>query len=782
SNAVDFSIISPTGAFSVPASGSQIVLIRFQGAVAGNKTSTLTIANNDADESSCTVSLIGKSLDPCVAPVVADPELTISDVLATSASVSLANVTADGYLAVLSTAATLSANPVAGVNYTVGNSLGGGTVAYVGSASNFSLTGLTENTAYHVFIFPYNTTDCTEGPLYNTEVSIDDAFTTPVAPCIGGAETFSNLGSSSSTYATRTWTGDNSVAWSATDARTDQDLTGDAIALRTGILSNTTPVSGGIGTLSFNYKRVFTGDSTLKVFVNGIQYGGDISVTSDVTTVFTQAIDVPGAVSIEIRNTGNRTIVDDVTWNCYQTPDRPEIQLLDSELALKACGDFTINFGDVLVDADSDKTFTIKNQGAQDLEITALTLSNTINYTIVSPAVPFTVSALGSQAVVVRFNSSAPARFPETLTVESNDADEAACTVNLDANALNACEAPSLEDGSLTVINITANAADVLIDDVAADGFIVVLSTSGTVTAPVDGTVYNTGDTLGSGTIAYIGNTIPFTLSALTANTTYTLTVFAFNTAACVGGPLYGAIALDTEFTTEEAPCTGGSETFSNLGSSSSAYATRTWTGDNSITWSATDARTDQDLTGDAIALRTGTLTNTVAVSGGIGTLTFNYKRVFTGNSTMKVFVNGVQYGGDITVSADTTTLFSQAINVTGSVTIEIRNSGNRIIVDDLAWDCYAGTGRVALGKHSESTSNDVIKVYPNPNKGQFQLYLPNNGQDANIEIFDLSGKLILSRKISTNDTIDLGDAAKGVYLARIKSGTTVSNKKIVVE
>jgi hypothetical protein len=211
------------------------------------------------------------------------------------------------------------------------------------------------------------------------------------------------------------------------------------------------------------------------------------------------------------------------------------------------------------------------------------------------------------------------------------------------------------------------------------------------------------------------------------------------------------------------------------LGSSSSAYATRTWTGDNGVAWSATDARTDQDLTGDAIAVRTGTITNTVVVPGGIGTLTFNYKRVFTGNSTLKVFVNGTQYGGDITVSADTTTPFSQAINVTGNVTIEIRNSGNRTIVDDIAWNCYAGSGKM-----SKTTDAD-FKVYPNPSHGQFQLDVPTL-EKRNIEVYNFSGNLILTKQVLGNEMIDLGNAPKGIYLLKVRTGETVSDRKIVIE
>jgi len=514
----------------------------------------LTITSNDTDEASCTVSLQGIALEPCVAPTVADPDLTISDVLATSATIDLANVTADHYLAVMTTTGSLSGNPVDGVNYIVGASIGGGTVVYNGAAANFSLSGLTESTEYTIFIFPYNDVACTDGPLYNTTVSIEDTFTTPVAPCIGGTETFSNLGSSSSTYTTRTWTGDNSVAWSATDARTDQDLTGDAIALRTGILTNTTPVSGGIGTLTFNYKRVFTGDSTMKVFVNGIQYGGDITVTSDVATVFSQAIDVPGPITIEIRNSVNRIIVDDLSWNCYETPDRPEIQLLDSEMAMKACGTFNVDLGDVLFGTNVDTTLSIENMGTQDLDISALTLSDAVNYTVVSPTVPFTVGSLATQAVVVRFNGTATGSLPATLTIESNDADEASCVVNFDANSQNKCTAPDTLSGSITTDNITSSSADVEITGVTADGYIAVISSTGSVTAPTNGIVYIVGDTIGTATVAYVGTDANFTLSGLDADTNYAVNVYAYNNAGCIGGPAYVDSAFETEVTTETAP------------------------------------------------------------------------------------------------------------------------------------------------------------------------------------------------------------------------------------
>ena len=508
----------------------------------------------------------------------------------------------------------------------------------------------------------------------------------------GGSETFSNLGAASSTYATRTWTGDNGVAWSATDARTDQDLTGDAIALRTSTLKNTSIVANGIGTLSFKYKRVFSGNSTLKVFVNGVQYGGDIAVTSDVTaTTFSQAINVSGNVVIEIRNSGNRTIVDDLSWNCYSAVAGPELQLADAAGTNRECGSLAVDFGSHPVGQYHDAVFSVKNLGTSALNVTALTLSNTTDFSIISPSVPFTVAPSGSGLVLVRFQGTAAGNKISTLTIASNDADEASCVVNLTGTALQPCVAPVITAADVTVSNIAYASADAAVTSATADKYLAVLSTSSTLSAaPANATSYNVGDSLGGGTVAYNGTSANFSLTGLTENTPYHLFVFPYNNTDCTGGPLYYTEAsIDETFTTTAAPCIGGNETFSNLGTASSTYTSRTWTGDNAVTWSATDSRNDQDLTGDAIALRTGILTNTTPVAGGIGTLNFNYKRVFSGDSVLKVFVNGTQYGADINVTSDVTTAYSQAINVTGPVTIEIRNSGNRTIIDDLSWNCY---------------------------------------------------------------------------------------------
>ena len=130
-------------------------------------------------------------------------------------------------------------------------------------------------------------------------------------------ESFSNIGTSSSSYSTRTWIGDDNYEWTANDTRTDQNLTGRAITIRTGSFSNDNPIPNGCGTITFDYKKAFTGNSTLKLFINGLQYGGDINVNSSSETTFTYDVNEGGPINFELENSGNRTVVDNLTWTTF---------------------------------------------------------------------------------------------------------------------------------------------------------------------------------------------------------------------------------------------------------------------------------------------------------------------------------------------------------------------------------------------------------------------------------------------------------------------------------
>jgi len=190
-----------------------------------------------------------------------------------------------------------------------------------------------------------------------------------------------------------------------------------------------------------------------------------------------------------------------------------------------------------------------------------------------------------------------------------------------------------------------------------------------------------------------------------------------------------------------------GSETFTNMPANNTSYMTRTWTGDDGVTWNAEGARTDQTLNGRAICWGNSGTRNVISPSytGGMGTLTFKYVRCFTGTNarSLEVYVNNTQIGSTITVSptSDVVVQYSGAINVSGNVVLEIRSTGAaQVKVDDIAWTGY-------------TASNPTIGVNPASLTGFSYMY--NAGPSA-AQSFALTG---------SNLTANLAVAASTNYL-----------------
>ena len=137
-----------------------------------------------------------------------------------------------------------------------------------------------------------------------------------------------------------------------------------------------------------------------------------------------------------------------------------------------------------------------------------------------------------------------------------------------------------------------------------------------------------------------------------------------------------------------------GTETFVNIPTvTPSSYIARTWTGDNNLTWNATDARTDQTINGKAITIRNGSVTCS-GIPNGISSLSFKHQQFFTGtNPVLEVYINSVLIGTVSPTVAVATATFSN-INTSGSFNLEIRQvtSGLRIGIDDVTWTSFGGT------------------------------------------------------------------------------------------
>lgn len=88
----------------------------------------------------------------------------------------------------------------------------------------------------------------------------------------------------------------------------------------------------------------------------------------------------------------------------------------------------------------------------------------------------------------------------------------------------------------------------------------------------------------------------------------------------------------------------------------------------------------------------------------------------------------------------------------------------------------------------SEIDENELLNIYPNPNRGEFtlELTLDNMADNVELRVVDLNGKIQFSEAISVSSTsllrnIDLQHLSNGLYLLEVQSGNIRAKKIIVV-
>lgn len=265
------------------------------------------------------------------------------------------------------------------------------------------------------------------------------------------------------------------------------------------------------------------------------------------------------------------------------------------------------------------------------------------------------------------------------------------------------------------------------------------------------------------------------TVTGLNSETTYAFTILAKDAA---GNESSQSASVNG---TTLADGTGGTdcatETFSNIGAASSAYAERTWTGDDGGEWTATDARTDQTLTGSAITIRNGELTSS-SISGGIGSLTVTTLRAFSGGTgTFNLRVNGTVVGTIPYSDVQETTTINN-IDITGNIIVSFTDkatTSDRVIIDDLSWSCYDPT----LGI-DDLNLEKLVTVYPNPSSDRSITINTANITGTEINVYDIIGKLIFSKKNLLENTL-ISNLPQGMLLVEIISSKRSITKKVLI-
>ncbi len=75
------------------------------------------------------------------------------------------------------------------------------------------------------------------------------------------------------------------------------------------------------------------------------------------------------------------------------------------------------------------------------------------------------------------------------------------------------------------------------------------------------------------------------------------------------------------------------------------------------------------------------------------------------------------------------------------------------------------------------------LTIFPNPNKGEFEIHTEQIATGAEVEVWNTMGALIYTNELSSQNRlkIDLGDIRSGIYLVKITDGDRVLTEKLVV-
>ena len=113
---------------------------------------------------------------------------------------------------------------------------------------------------------------------------------------------------------------------------------------------------------------------------------------------------------------------------------------------------------------------------------------------------------------------------------------------------------------------------------------------------------------------------------------------------------------------------------------------------------------------------------------------------------------------------------------------ITTERQANLIVTQGLLQPTGSGSGATPQPGNTGITSSDLIKVYPNPTENiLFVESVENTDADISYQLFDATGKIVLSEKISwkagpNKFSLDLKNYAAGAYYLMIRKPNAAGN------
>ncbi|WP_052158188.1 zinc-dependent metalloprotease [Lacinutrix jangbogonensis] len=114
--------------------------------------------------------------------------------------------------------------------------------------------------------------------------------------------------------------------------------------------------------------------------------------------------------------------------------------------------------------------------------------------------------------------------------------------------------------------------------------------------------------------------------------------------------------------------------------------------------------------------------------------------------------------------------------------------NGNTGVVNEWSIElCTTSATIITETLDLDSFEFNNFSLYPNPNNGDFSLaFNSNSGKDINVNIFDISGRIVYENiydsKPNFNETIALENVSSGMYLIKVTDGDKTVTKKLIIK
>lgn len=625
---------------------------------------------------------------------------------------------ATGYVVVRYAHGATPTAPTDGTTYTIGSSLGAGTVVYAGTNTSGTATGLSANTEYDFYTYAYNSSSgCTM--IYNASSPLSGSYKTcVVVPTLSTSSAITNTGftanwnavSGATSYSIHIYTNSNFT----------QQLSGSPFSSNT----NSYSATGLSPSTTYYFKVKAIGPNSCD---SGLSSSDSVTLLcTPLTQPFTYQLQTDssspstiisfGYQPTTIASTGYLTVV----YLHGATPTPPVSGTsytrggsLGSGIVAYSGPNYYSNITNLLPNTEYDfytyaynttQTCSLEYNLANPLTgsystcVTAPTSSSassitntgfTANWSAVTGATNYTLEVFSDSGLntyvtgspfTANTNSYAVTGLTNSSTYYYRVSANGAASCNSGASSV---QGPiSLECNPSTSLAATALATATTINSISAkftaaalnapESYLVVRTTTNTQPVPVNGTTYSVGSNA-IGYIEYVNTSAgTWTSTGLTANTTYYYWVFSAISTNCFNAPVYST---------------------STTSFSEKANATATWTGTVSSSWNtggnwstgAVPTSTDNIVIDSNASNSTVLDTNfTLATSqkltlSGTGTLTIN--------PTSRLTIAGYADFGGKTVTFKSTSAGTATLGqITGTLTGATIVTVERYIPAKRAW------------------------------------------------------------------------------------------------